>query len=208
MSYGAIFAVHSFKEFIMNDFAKVFTKWVAGIAIVAFVLVLLIKGHINHFNLEDWVSDLGTAVSLVGILAFLFEKVAWRCFSCVIGVPFIGGKWHGTLEYEDQTTHEWKSKDVSLKISQTLLSTHFLLNTDESQSESISCAYNPEKLNLTKEFVYTYRNIPDIQHRDESPIHYGTCILALHEDGGLSGEYWTARHTRGKMTLTRYKDGK
>lgn len=180
--------------------------WTTG---MIFVVVVVVRKHLDPFEFDTIIGDLGTAVAISGIFALAFEKWIWRIFSGRYGFPpYIEGIWKGRLKYEDVYTKEWKEKEVELEIKQCMTSANFRLHTDESDSNSICFSFVPDGIKSMHEFVYTFQNNPKPSCRDRSPIHYGTCKLDIVDGDNMNGEYWTSRTTRGELTLKRIKNGK
>lgn len=64
-----------------------------------------------------------TFVTIWAVLWQILDKIAWRVppIHGLIGVPYVGGKWSGTMDRKDFNTHEMqKDVPVSMAIKQTL----------------------------------------------------------------------------------------
>ena len=64
-----------------------------------------------------------TFLTIWGLMWQAFDKVIWRLpiINQLIGVPYVGGKWSGTMDRKDYNTHETQTDvPVSMVIKQTL----------------------------------------------------------------------------------------
>jgi len=153
------------------------------------------------------------AIPLLIVFGFaLFDNYLWRTklLLPLVRQPLLAGTWHGTLtsyrrdknDKKIQTEHE-----VILVIRQTYTNISLTQITEESLSRS-SAAQVIMRQKDDYQVQYQYLNEPTMEYRDHSPIHTGGSTIQV---GGsrptrVTGEYWTARDTRGTYTVERVSD--
>ena len=138
----------------------------------------------------------GEAVGVAAILMVIYEKWLWR-FDPFAGIPCIKGSYSGTIK----SNYDSVVREASLQISQTFLSVRATMSTNESKSKSLAASI--ENVSGINELIFTYHNDPRAEHREGSPIHYGTARFALDEKDHLSGQYYTDRKTFGDLDFVK-----
>jgi hypothetical protein len=175
------------------------------IIIVAIVwgALLLLQGTPLTLNFFKPLTDIsGILLILLGI----FNKWAWRWrifYPWLVRKPNIQGTWKGKLtsDWKDpQTQKRADSLEVYLVIVQEYSTVNAFLLSRESRSELLSGEII-KKVDGSYQFIYVYRNTPQLLLRENSPIHFGSVILdiAVNPKFSLEGEYWTDRGSRGQM---------
>ena len=120
-------------------------------------------------------------------------------FSDSYQTPRIKGQFCGTLIYEYNGTPG--EKNVTVFISQTLLSNKIKFSTNETSSVSVTSKILCE--NGDSFLYYTYITQPQSKARDYNPAQYGACRLEITSSDKLTGFYWTSSRTRGDFSLCR-----
>lgn len=123
--------------------------------------------------------------------------------------PDLNGRWQGTFQsnwLDPATGARIGPRDGSFEIKQTLLSVSVAMRTAESRSESTWCRLEACREAGVYRLRYLYDNAPQARVADRSGRHEGMCCLEFRpaEDvGGLVGQYFTYRGTRGDIELRR-----
>lgn len=117
---------------------------------------------------------------------------------------------HGGLAkgYSGELLFTWNDKmdtrPVKMRIKQTYLSVKVDFSTDESISKSINAAI--DYIDNDPCLIYLYRNEPDSNLREISPIHYGHAKFDLSNGTDeLMGSYFTDRKTVGTINVNAVK---
>lgn len=180
----------------MKKEVRILVKISTFVAILVFVLLLLLK-----VDILDSVS-----YAITGGLAFsvLFNCWIWKLpflHSWLIWTPNLNGQWDCTIE----TFYEEKRKKVTatVTIKQTLTSIFVLMETKESKSSSKNGLLERDKGTEQVILTYVYENIPCVQIRERSQIHFGAVRLVVNDNNTVEGEYWTDRKSVGTLVLTR-----
>ena len=163
------------------------------IAITIFILCcLFIK---KPQKLDDFTSYAGYAVSGVGILFLLYERVLWR-FIPWNRPPILKEKYDGVLKYKYK---DEETKPISIKVKQTWSSVTVYTRTDINSSYSVTGSIVKEHDDINV-LYYTYQTDPTSATRKSNPIQYGTCRMILNEKNEkVSGTYWTSNKTIGDI---------
>lgn len=173
-----------------------------GISLIQYCLVD--KNIIDPFEKITWLKNVSYAITLETILALLFVKFMWKwkIFKWLVQIPCLSGQWTGTLEYDYDGEHQTKKTELTIK--QDFFRTIIKLETNESESVSISAHFDIDRDREIKRLFYTYENIPKPEFRDRSPMHYGAVRLNISDDNKkLDGEYWTSRKSVGSISFKR-----
>lgn len=96
-----------------------------------------------------------------------------------------------------------EERNCEIFIKQTLLSVQIKLKTAESASLSIHSVI--DDAGGFPQLLYYYRNEPDANLRDASPIHYGHASFDISNVQKLTGSYFTDRNTRGTIKVSAVK---
>ncbi len=180
----------------MKEEVKTLIKISSFVAIFVFVLLLCLK-----IDILDSVS-----YAITGGLAFsvLFNCWIWKLpvlHPLLIWTPNLNGKWDCIIE----TTYEGKKKKINATatIKQTFASIYVLMETKESKSTSKNGLLERDKGTGQVILSYVYENIPGVQIRERSQIHFGAVRLEVKNKNTVEGEYWTDRKSIGTLALTR-----
>ncbi|MDO4889421.1 MAG: hypothetical protein Q4A25_01875 [Candidatus Saccharibacteria bacterium] len=145
------------------------------------------------------------AITISAVFGWLFNRYLWRnkIISELIGVPILRKQYSGELfsNYDNKSGKNLKRKphEIEVSFSQTLLSLSMSLKTKESKSQSVDIAIKQD--GSGQKLIATYFNEPGAMVRKRSPIHYGTALLCVNDDGTISGNYYTDRGTFGELEL-------
>jgi hypothetical protein len=160
----------------------------------------------------DWLDIYSYAISAGLVALWLWEIFLWR-FS-----PFqrmrltqrdVRGTWRGTLTPLG-TVSDGESapgpKVVYLVVRQTATTVRAILLTDEARSVSSLASMTSE--DGTASLDYIYSGSPNLRHRHRSPIHNGSCSLAITGIPAtrMRGSYWTDRNSCGELDFTERAD--
>lgn len=185
-------------------------KWKSALYIVLAIAILVfcINWVISDksFDFSFVMDSIGKTVTTIGIICVLFCKHLWKCKlfkKWLVLIPDLSGIWEGNIDSDwinGQKLDRSLITDVTLSIKQSLFKVSCVLKTDESKSESFSSLFIIDEDNQRKQLLYSYQNVPNGDKLDDSPIHYGTVMLDINSNNNyLSGNYWTNRHTSGKI---------
>ena len=182
-----------------------------GLAALVWWLVLLAQGtrvgweHLRPFSV---------VVGVLVILGLAFEFLLWRqpwLHGWFVKRPDLRGTWRVELQSDwiDPTTQARVSVIVCyMGVAQTLSTLQMHLMTPESESWFIAERIRPSPSGVGYQVAGVYTNKPKTHLRgDRSEIHEGGSILDTHGPANcpetLTGEYWTDRKTKGRMTFTK-----
>ncbi|WP_300039484.1 hypothetical protein [uncultured Roseobacter sp.] len=177
----------------------------SGLTLLVGYAVLRIEAA-GYFDVPQLILWPFTAVSIFGILFFLFDRFAWKLFGlkAIVGVPNISGCWALTgqsYDVEQNPTFDWSGKiDITQKYERIFIH----LRTETSESHSVSAAIVPEG-RAGFRLIYAYRNEPKPGQK-ELNSHIGHCELLFSPDlCSAEGSYFNSggRFTHGTMKLER-----
>lgn len=151
--------------------------------------------NISFYNLYGFA---GEAIGLAAVVMTAYERWLWR-FMPFESVPVLAKVYTGTLK----SSYDNIERNATLKVSQTLLSIHVTLISNESKSHSLSASI--DEIHGEKQLTYCYLNTPKSKVRYRSEIHYGTAMLSVENPKRLAGRYYTDRKTIGDMVFTAKK---
>jgi hypothetical protein len=148
--------------------------------------------------------DAPTAVALVGIFFWVYEKYLWRItiFSVLHGMPYIGGRYEGTAE----SSHQNQKHSVVIEVHQTLTNVTVCLYTERSSSYSTIAAIGKNG-NENRVLAYGYKNTPRTVTNDlDMRAHDGFASLEIFPtEKRLEGYYHNDprdRSTYGKLSCS------
>lgn len=186
---------------------KTIVTSIIGTAVVIWAGMLWIGGaDVGSTILRPY----GIVVSVVTLLALLFEAVLWRLpliRSLVVKRPPISGTWLTTLVSSyPQPDGSPTVKTVYIVISQSMTRLSVRMFTDKAHSRSLAERISPSQNDDLFEIAVVYQNFPNIEHRlpdSAGRIHFGALFIpnVPYSPETLSGHYWTDRRTEGKLTL-------
>jgi hypothetical protein len=176
-----------------------------AVAAAVWGALLVLQGTQVH---AAWMGPLGSVVGVLMLLLAGFDKWLWRLkflYPWFVDVPNINGTWKGELVStwtDPKTGQHVPPIEVYLLVKQTFSTLQMRMMTKESASELLAGAIIKEGTTVTATGLY--RNIPKLNHRDRSPIHYGGILVhvqGIDAEGGLrlEGQYWTDRKTDGTL---------
>lgn len=178
----------------MKSEEKGLIKYSVTIGIIVFV-VLCVTHNLNiRLNTLKSITDYaGDSISISVTFAFFYEKYIWR-WNPFEKHPRLAKKYSGYLI----STFDDKKRTLELDLKQTLMTCKVHQKTEESDSDAINT--NIIDINGRSALVYTYLNVPRLNVRERSPIHYGSAILFINSQEKLNGGYFTDRKTTGQIT--------
>lgn len=155
-------------------------------------------------------STLSGVVGILMLVLIAFDLWLWRIpflYPWLVARPDIGGEWSGELRslWKNPATGEGVPPiSVAMSIHQTYSDVEVALSTSESRSELLGAKvnYTPSGAHSV---VAVYLNVPRLEVRDRSAIHYGAVVLNV--DGRrpdeLKASYWTDRDSKGEISFRR-----
>ncbi len=179
----------------MDDALKRLTKIAGWGAILIFLLLNFFEEPSTY---SDYIGIFGQAATISSIFVLFYNRILWS-INPLEKTPRIKGQFYGTLIYEYNGTPG--EKNVTVFISQTLLSTKIKFSTNETSSVSVTSKILCE--NGDYFLYYTYITQPQSKARDYNPAQYGACRLEITSSDKLTGFYWTSSRTRGDFSLCR-----
>lgn len=181
------------------------------IAVGSIAIMRLIAGEVVSVG---WFTSIGVAVAVNMAVLTAFNLWIWRWSiwqGWFVKRPHLWGDWGVAIEshWEDPATGERPNPiSATFSINQTHAAIHVRLQTPESKGDLISAKIIDNGDGRYK-LTGIYRNEPDLQVRDRSPIHNGAFVLEVEGDPNsptaLMGHYWTDRLTKGEMKATRQR---
>lgn len=181
-----------------------------GLAVLVWWLVLLAqKTQVGWEHLRPF----GAVVGVLVVLGLAFEFLLWRqswLHGWFVKRPNLRGTWRVELQsdWDDQKTKESVPLIVCyMGVVQTLSTLQMHLMTPESESWFIADRIRPSPSGVGYQVAGVYTNKPQTHLRgDRSEMHLGGLVLDTHGPANypetLTGEYWTDRKTKGRMTFT------
>lgn len=167
----------------------------------------------NTNDLIKSLVDLTGVISTIGLITLVLTYLnyfGWksRCFSWLIDIPDMNGRYSGSLESSFQD-YDKKSiiKDCILEINQTasfIYVSSFYGGVNVSELTSTSKSVIGEIVKDNDGFfsiIFTYENKPNtLSHELHS--HYGTTVLRYYPDiKTLDGDYYNDRMNRGNIKV-------
>lgn len=189
---------------------KPFLFILLGISGIAWFIAAQARG-LNLENFLDFVKPIPIVVTVDLIVIGFFLRWIWR-WRCLQGwlVPFpdLNGTWQGKIQTN------WKNEQgvtpgtipVILTINQTFGRISCVMRTAEMESRSYKEGFQIDKDRQIKQLCYSYTSKPKSSLRERSTPHDGTILFNIigKPVDKLVGEYWTERHTTGRVTLSFY----
>ena len=161
----------------------------------------------------EYMQPFGTVVGVLVAFGAAFELVLWRwswLHGWFVKRPDLRGTWRVELQ------SDWINPDTNLGVpviicymgvSQTLSTLQMHIMTPESESWFIAERISPSPSRVGYQVAGVYMNKPQTHLRGtRSEMHLGGVLLDTHgpayRPSTLTGEYWTDRKTKGRMTFT------
>ena len=181
----------------MSEAVVKFLKRISWVLLISFIVRCAISWSEikTGFSLYTIFGYAGEAIAFSSIFAALYEKIIWK-YDPLLKWPVLYKEYKGTIK----SNYDGTSRDISVRVKQSLFSVYVFLKTDESNSNAITA----DIVNRDGEYVlcYSYLNHPKAEVRERSEIHYGTSILRIEEKAKqLEGTYFTDRNTTGDIIL-------
>ena len=157
----------------------------------------------SAFSAYDLYGYAGETVGFSALLMLLYEKYIWKWkYNPFESMPVLAESYSGYLK----SSYDNKERSIKLKIKQSLLSVSVIMETNESDSNSISASI--DKIQNVWQLTYTYLNVPNAEVRERSEIHYGTAFLSIENPMLIKGHYYTDRKTTGDIQLKADRKGR
>jgi hypothetical protein len=159
-----------------------------------------------------YVTPFGVVVTVVSVIVALFNRVLWGWwpFSLFSGTPDLRGDWDIELKsvYIDPATKLPKEPITGTAVIRQTFATLSIRTTTDSQTSFLIAHNIIRHSDEVYEITGVYQSDPDLDLRgDQSEIHYGAFRYSVNGPPvtEMKGQYWTDRHTRGKVKLTKRK---
>ena len=183
-----------------------------GLIIAVWLLALWMQGM--PVLSVDYIKPFSIVVGVITVIATVFNKYAWswKIFrGWYVSRPDLRGTWKVELNsnWIDPKTSKPLPPIIGYAVvRQSLTFLSFRLMTEESHSSLIAHSLEKEEDGVFK-FTAIFRNEPKLElHGERSDIHYGSFSLEVYDNpvSSMEGYYWTARGTKGSMTLGNRKN--
>jgi hypothetical protein len=183
-------------------------RWLLKAAVVLTALGLVAAAALGTLGPGGFTSALGAALRI----ALLVEAALWILltfgWSYTPGFkervfPEIGGSWHGHIHYVREGASQ--SKPATLHIHQNLTSLRLLLETDESESQTLVARPERDPDFSRFKLFYIYENTRKEGMPGAGRIYRGTAFLVLPpgRPKQLSGSYFTEQGGVGTLEFAR-----
>ncbi len=161
----------------------------------------------------EYVQPFGTVVGVLFGFGTAFEYLLWRwswLHGWFIKRPDLRGTWRVELQSDwiDPDTNTCEPVNICyMGVSQTQSTLQMHLMTKESESWFIAERISSSPSGIGYQVAGVYKNKPQTHLRGvRSEMHLGGVLLDTHGPANrpdtLTGEYWTDRKTKGRMTFT------
>jgi hypothetical protein len=173
---------------------------------------VIVWGAVLYFNGVPLYSALLKPFSwVVTVVAFAwegFDRWAWRwkwLHPWFVARPDLQGTWRGELRSDWMAPgagQEMPPVEAYMVVRQTYSTIDLRLFTAESGSDVLAAQVVEGAAGLHT-VAATYRNVPRMLRRGQSPMHFGAVLLHVRGDPAVSldGAYWTDRGTKGEIDL-------
>jgi hypothetical protein len=190
---------------------KYFVYIFLGISGVAWFCYGLSSG-VDFSKFADFIKLLPkvAAIDLLCIVVFVKWAWKWRFFhEWLVPFPNLGGTWKGSIKsswVNPETKERLAPIPCILTIKQSFLKISCVMRTNEMTSYSFGEDFRLEGDRQIRQLCYSYTSRPLPLVTERSPAHEGTIIFTIigKPVRKLSGQYWTARNTKGEIELTYY----
>jgi hypothetical protein len=185
----------------MSDSIKKFIKKGFYFAIFIFFIRLTIVpkyfDSLTVLSQYSFLSCICESISISMFLMLLYERTLWR-LNPFEHTPKIAGEYDGCINYQ---YNGGGSKNITLRITQTLLCTKINISTNEINSRSINSLLFDDNGEIV--LFYNYITNPSNQYSKNNPINFGSCRISFLKPSEPSGIYWTNHPTKGDVILTK-----
>lgn len=183
-------------------------RWLLKAAMALTALGLVAAAVIGKLGPDGFTSTLGAALRV----ALIIESVLWLSltlgWSYIPGFkerifPEIAGSWQGHIHYVRDGAPQ--AKAAMLHVHQTLFSVRLLLETDESESETLVARPERDPDFSRFKLFYIYENKRKEGVQEAGRIYRGTAFIVLEpgRPNALSGAYFTEQGTVGSLEFAR-----
>ena len=177
----------------MRDEFTVLFKRFSVIFIIIFIISLKFIKISTFSDLFDVVSrSVGYSVTIL----MIYISYLWR-YDPFIKIPRLKKEYRGEIIYNHDRGAG--SKEVDIKIRQTLLNIDLKITSNEMKSTSFNGIIIEENSNYY--LYYNYITNPLSEASEKNPIQIGTCRIDLDDMKNIKGTYWTNRKTVGDIRL-------
>lgn len=185
-----------------------------GIVAVAFCVVVVISIDVvdTHFHELGLYRQLSLVLSasavlnvILGVVFSYFWRWLWRRIPALNDLLF--PDWNGTWDVEIHWQWEEQSGTVQAEaeIKQSLLKLSISLQSERSDSETLSVVPKKHPESARPLLHYLYEAKPTAGYQHDNPAHTGAAVLKpdLNSKDILRGNYFTDRATFGHYVMTR-----
>ena len=155
-----------------------------------------------YFHLDDSrevIKNLSKVPAIAELIIVTYCKWLWRIkWLNFLKVKNLNGVWDCVIKYKFEGKN--REKTCKLKIKQDLFGIQVNMNTDETNSWSVTASIESNHDNHY--LIYVYKTETKKEYRDNNRDQYGAVKLLIN-DNTMSGEYWTNNKTDGIMELIR-----
>ena len=184
---------------------------VVAVAFTATLIIFnfVVDTYFRDLDLFDQLKIVFSASTALNVLLVLLFKCAWRPLWRWMPVlndllfPDLNGIWDVEIHWQ------WEGKNGTVnaraEIKQSLLRLSIHLQSERSDSETLSVVPKKHPESARPHLHYLYEAHPTAGYEDDNPSHFGAAILKpdLADRNVLRGNYFTDRATSGHYVMTR-----
>lgn len=166
---------------------------------ISFIISSIVALYFHFNDSKEIIKNLSKVPAISEFIILLYCKCLWKVkILNFMKVKNLNGVWDCVIKYKPED--ECKKKTCKLKIKQDLFGIQVNMNTDETNSWSITASIESKHENHY--LIYIYKTETKKEFRDNNRDQYGAAKLLINENT-MSGEYWTNNKTDGVMELIR-----
>jgi hypothetical protein len=196
---------------MLNVNIKFFLYPLATISVVALIIFAYIY-DIDLSKLKDCIKLIPKVVTFDTVIISIFVKWGWKLKlfrGWLVPFPNLNGSWEGKIysNWESPVTGKRvASIPVILNIKQSFFQVSCIMMTGEMESSSCTANICIDANKQLKQIEYSYNSIPRSSLDKRSTPHKGLATLKIIEKPNkkLVGSYFTARLTKGEISLCYY----
>ncbi|WP_274369229.1 hypothetical protein [Morganella morganii] len=188
-------------------------KLIVSFIIIVYLLSIVILTPYYYLNSNSVFSFLGvfaTAFSLssliISVLCIKWQSI-WNKYPLLSEklFPNLNGNWEIKIEYVDKESKKTKNILGECQIHQNIFNLSISIQTETSESETLSISAEKDPITGYIKLHYIYRNDVIKQYYHDNPdIYLGTAILQIRNDSNkLNGKYFTSRNSNGHFSISR-----
>lgn len=187
-------------------------------AIVIFILLLYfliisVLFPFYYYNNNDFIPILSVFFNAISVTWFviLFLCFTWKYiwkkipFFSRVFFPDLSGDWEITINYFSECENKTKEIFGKCQIYQNIYSLSINIQTETSESETLSISSEKDPVSGYIKLHYIYKN--DVIKQDDGALpdmYLGTAILKVKNNSDyLNGKYFTSRSGKGHFSLSR-----